>query len=43
MPAGKSLQETSWNHQNKEENKNVYNGENDLILSVEMILKINLK
>jgi hypothetical protein len=37
VPAGKLLQETSWNHQNKEENKNVNNGENYLTLSVEMI------
>ena len=27
----KILQETSWNHQNKEENKNINNGENDII------------
>jgi hypothetical protein len=35
VPAGKLLQETSWNHQNKEENKNVNNGENGLTLSVD--------
>jgi hypothetical protein len=35
VPAGKLLQEISMNHQNKEENKNVNNGENDLTLSVD--------